>query len=113
MSPTYQQVEQYIKCADLSLGHVCTEAWVETCRRVLRGILGSNGPADNELFDTLAQERTATWFKERNERVYAILSKLTESELYVLLDAAGIGSKLDREGKLRQMMIVVTGEDGT
>jgi len=34
--PTPEQIEQYIKAADLELGPTCEDDWVEWCRALLR-----------------------------------------------------------------------------
>jgi hypothetical protein len=34
--PTKEQIEEYIQCADLELGHECAEAWVGEIRKHLR-----------------------------------------------------------------------------
>lgn len=36
MKVTPEQIESYIDAADSELGHECTEAWVDECRKILR-----------------------------------------------------------------------------
>lgn len=36
MKPTKEQIEYYIQCADLEMGPVSSEEWVEETRRFLR-----------------------------------------------------------------------------